>query len=176
MGRFSDDAIKAALCGSQAMRRYPFPGHAKTQVAVKLLTDAQLDGARLRAVETVKARKAEVLIDPDFLDRCIHREIIAAAFYDADESSKDVWFFADQDEVAQLDNHTVRALYELYMTHAQSMDPYAYCPPEEVEALSEQLGKSENSVGILNLYDAVTLRSLLLSTSLKLRETQQQLS
>jgi hypothetical protein len=173
MAKFSDESVRAALRGRQVMRRYPFPGQPQLEVGVKLLSDAELDIVRLQAVEDCKRHKAELVADPEFLDRVIHRETIARAFCDVD--APDEPFFGSQSSVAELDNLTVRSLFELYVFHAQAMDPYAYCPPEEVEALAETMGKSENAVGLLSLYDLLTARSFVLSLALRLRETQQQL-
>jgi hypothetical protein len=170
MAKWSDETVRAALAGRNAMRRVPFPGAPKVEVMIRILTDAELDNVRLRAVETVKKRKAELVLDPEFLDRLIHRETIAAAFYDAEHPTDA--FFSSEEEVAELDNLTVRGLYELYMTHVQALDPYSFCPLEEVQELAETLGKSENSVGILNLYDGPTLRSFCLSLALRLRELE----
>lgn len=166
--KWSDDSVKAALQGRRIVRRYPFPGAEGIEVGVHLLTDAELDGARLQAAEFCKTSKANLVIDPEFLDRAIHREVISRAFVDPD--APDEAFFAKQDDVAELDSLTVRSLYELYVAHHQAMDPYAYCPPEEVENLVKTLGESESSVGLLSLYDAPTLRSLLFSSVSMLRE------
>lgn len=168
MAKFSDESVQLALRGRFVVRTYPFPGAPGVEVAIKLLSDAELDGVRLEAVEYAKKKKAELIADPEFLDRVIHRETVARAFYDpaAQEDS----FFSSQAEVAELDSQTVRALYELYFSHAQSMDPYSHVPADQIEELADVLGKSESSVGLLNLYDAVTLRSLLLSMGLRLRE------
>lgn len=169
MAKFSDESVQVALRGRFVVRTYPFPGAPGIEIAVKLLSDAELDGVRLQAVEECKKKKVELIADPEFLDRLIHRETVARAFYDPAKSTDS--FFGSQAEVAELDNLTVRSLYELYISHAQSMDPYAHAPLEEIEELAETLGKFESSVGLLNLFDAATLRSLLLSLALRLRET-----
>lgn len=168
MATYADEAVRQALHGRFVVRTYPFPGQPTMTVAVKLLSDAELDSVRLEAVEFCKKKKAELGADPEFLDRLIHRETVARAFYDPDRA--DHSFFGSQEDVAELDNLTVRSLYELYVTHAQSMDPYAFAPLEQIEELADTLGKSESNVGLLNLFDAVTLRSLLLSMALRLRE------
>jgi hypothetical protein len=174
VARFSDESVRLALCSPQAPRRYPLPGNTKIEVGVKLLTDAEMDGVRLRAQDTAKRKKADLLIDGErFFERLIFREIIAAAFVDPD--AEGVPFFADESEVARIDNHLVMQLYELYVAHAQSMDPYAYCPPEQIEELADTIKKSENAVGLVNLYDGPTRASLIVSLALRLREMSQTL-
>lgn len=172
MAKWTDDSVRAALGGRFAVSVYPFPGAPDLRIGLKLLTDAELDSVRLQAASFAKTKQADLVVDPEFLDRAIHRELISRAYVDAEK--QDEPFFPSQNDVAALDNLTVRSLYELYITHQQSLDPYAFCPPDEVEKLVETLGKSESSVGILNLYDAPTLRSFVLSMALKQRETPPQ--
>lgn len=173
MAKWSDESVRAALQGRFAVRRYPFPGspgERGVEVGIKLLTDAELDSVRLQAAEFAKKNRADLTIDPEFLDRAIHREVISRAFVDPEHPQEA--FFGSQNDVAELDNLTVRALFELYMLHQQALDPYAFCPPEEVEKLVEALGKSERSVETLSLYDAPTLRSFVLSMASTLRSTR----
>lgn len=174
MPKWSDESVQASLGRRFTVHTYPFPGLPDVMVGIKLLTDGELDQVRLQAAVFAKQKQADLLVDPEFLDRAIHRELVSRAFVDPQRSTEP--FFASQNDVAELDSLTVRSLYELYITHQQALDPYAFCPPEEVERLVATLGKSESSgaalVGVLNLYDAPTLRSLLLSTVSRLRETQ----
>lgn len=169
--RWTDESVRVALAGRFKAQVYPFPGADGIQVGIKLLTDSELDSVRLQAAQFAKARQADLAIDPEFLDRAIHRELISRAFVDSEHP--DVPFFPSQNDVALLDNLTVRSLYELYVTHQIALDPYAFCPPEEVEKLTEAMGKSESSVaGLLNLYDAPSLRSFVLSLVSMLRATR----
>ena len=169
--RWTDESVRAALAGRHKMQTYPFPGAEGVQVGIKLLTDSELDNARLQAVQFAKQRQADIAYDPEFLDRAIHREVISRAFVDPEHPEAP--FFPSQNDVAVLDNLVVRSLYELYVTHQMALDPYAFCPPEEVEKLADALGKSESSVvAVLNLYDAATLRSFVLSTVSMLRATR----
>jgi len=169
MPKFSDESVRAALRGRQVMQRYPFPGQPGIEVGVKLLTDAELDSVRLEAVELCKRAKAELVADPEFLDRMIHRETISRAFVDVDAPAQP--FFSSQKEVAELDSLTVRTLFELYKAHHEAMDPYTHCPPEEVGALVESLKKSAQPLAVLSLYDSSTLRHCVTSMASMLRGT-----
>jgi hypothetical protein len=170
MAKWTDDSVRAALGERFKPRTYPFPGKPEIMVGIKLLTDSELDKVRLQAAVFAKSQQADLNIDPEFFERAIQRELISRAYVDPDKPDEP--FFPSQRDVAELDNLSVRSLYELYVTHQQSLDPYAYCPPEDIERLADSLGKSESSVGLLNLYDAPTLRSLLLSLALRQRETR----
>lgn len=171
MARWSDASVRAALDARRQVSRYPFPGASSLTVGVKLLTDSELDAVRLQAAEFVKKNRVDLAIDPEFMDRAIHRETISRAFVDPDQP--DVPFFGSQGDVAELDNLTVRALYELYIVHHQSMDPYAFASAEDVQKLVDALGKSESSAAaLLSSFDFVTLRSFAISMASLLRETQ----
>lgn len=170
MAKFTDKSVLAALAGRKVVRTYAFPGAPNVRIGVRLLSDAELDAARLEAQSICEKRRANMAIDPEFFDRTLHREIVSRAFVDADKHEDA--FFGSQKDVAELDNLTVRSLYELYIAHHQAMDPYAFCPPEEVERLVRTLGESSSSEAILSLYDAPTLRSFVTSMASLLRETR----
>lgn len=170
MARWTDESLRAALSSRFELRRYPFPGLDGIEIGLKLLTDGELDSARLQAATFVKGKLADLVVDPEFFDRAIHRELISRACFNPDNPAES--FFGSQNDVAELDNLTVRSLFELYSLHQQSLDPYAFCPPEEVERLVEDLGKSERSVEVLKLFDAPTLRSFVLSMASMLRKTR----
>lgn len=173
MPGFNDESVRLALRGRFIVRTYPFPGLTGINIAVRLLKDGELDAVRLQAVEECKSKKVELVADPEFLDRLIHRETIARAMFDADDHTQS--FFGSHEDVAELDALTVRALYELYMMHAQAMDPYAYCPASEVQALAEALGKSEWPAESLSLFDLPTARTCLLSLAQENRELRAEL-
>lgn len=170
MGKFSDESLRAALEGRKVLRKCEFPGMRGTYLGVRVLTDGELDKARLAAAEVVKNKHASMLIDPDFLDRVVQREIVSRAFFDIDKP--DEYFFSKQEDVAELDTLTVRSLYELYVMHQQELDPLAYCTDEQAEEIVEALGKSNAEREALTLYDARTLRSFVISLASKLRETR----
>lgn len=170
---FDHDKLKAALAGRGACLRYPFPGAEGVEVGVRLLTDRELDGIRLRAVEFAKTKKMDLIFDPDFLERIIQRETIAAAFCDPDKPTDAI--FGSQEDVAKLDNLTVRTLFELYVAHGQAMDPFTFCSEENVQELLDALGKSGSSVARMSLFDGPTLRSFVISMASMLLEMQQTL-
>lgn len=161
MAKFSDASVQAALSGRRGAREYPFPGAEKVMVGVKLLSDEEVDGARLQAQQYVLGKKCELMVDPEFFDRALKREIISRAFVDAE--NHDHAFFGSQKDVAELDASTVLACFELYGMHQMQVDPYSHCSPEEVAELVELLGKSPDSAATLRLFDAPTLRSFVAS-------------
>ncbi len=155
------EQLKVALHSRSVVQRYPFPGQPELEVGVKLLTEEEQDGIRLRAQRKVEQDKAKLILDPEYLDRLIRRETVFMAFRVA--GSDDESLFEDAAQVATLDALTVTALYELYLFHANALDPYAFASAEEVKELVQQLGKSANAAALLSLYGSDTLRSLLLT-------------
>jgi hypothetical protein len=169
MGATTFESLKMALHGRMAVRRYPFPGQPDLEVGIKLLTDAESDACRLRAQEKTTKLKANVILDPEFFDRVIKREVIATAFRQG--GADDEFLFASEEQVRELDQQTVYALYELYAYHQQMVDPYASADEEEVTAIIDQLGKSETAAARLSLFDAQTLRTCVLFMAARLRAT-----
>lgn len=170
MAKYED--VKLALQGRRALKNYPFPGlDDGTEVALRLLTEGDLDSVRVAAADKCKEKRVELNMDPDFLDRCIHRFTILRAFFDTEKGDP---FFKSFEEVSQLDNLLVHQLYAMYRLHQQSMDPLAHLGPEEVGAVVEHLGKSGSSVASLSLFDVPTLQSLVLSMAAMLRKTSPQ--
>lgn len=171
MAKFSDESVRTALAGRKVVRVYPLPGVEGVSVGVRMLSDLELDGVRLRAQDYVKARKCELVIDPEFFDRAIQREAIAQAFVDPDKHEEP--FFASPEEVAQLDAQAVRACWELFQRHQISMDPFAHCTREEVDELVELLGKSGDTEALSKLFEPSTLWSFVASMASVLRERSQ---
>jgi hypothetical protein len=170
VAKFSDDSVRAALAGRGEVRRYALPGADSIDVGVKVPTDAELDGARLRAVDFCKKKKVDPKFDPDFLEHAIQRETIALSFVDIDAQTEA--FFEDADAVAELDAMMVSSCYEVYLLHFQAMDPYAFVSGDEAEELADTLGKSERPEERLSAYDSRTLRASVLSLALKLHEAR----
>lgn len=171
MPKYSDTDVTEALAGRKAVRVYPFPSAEHIKVGVRMLSDDEMDGVRLEAQEYVKKKKCELVIDPEFFDRALHREVIARAFVDAEQ--QDEPFFSSMREVRELDPALVVACFELYTRHQIAMDPFAHCTREDVEELVDLLGKSPESEELSRLFDAPTLWSFVRSLALRLRETQQ---
>jgi len=172
MAKFNSEQVARALAGRRAVGRFPFPGVDDFECGVRLLSDAEMDEVRIQAVEFCKARRADMLVDPEFLDRQIHRGIVFRAFVDPDsEAVPPARFFESLDEVRALDPVMVRTLFELYMTHQQATDPLSYMSREEVDSLVESLGKGSSAAGRLSVLDRNTLLSCALSMAHILRST-----
>lgn len=178
MAKFSDEQVAAALRGTRAFSVYPMPGHPEIQVAVRLLSDQEIDDARragqVSIREWARARSYDpttvVDIDPEAFTRATQREMIFAAFYDAATvgSAKPERFFLTPQEISSLGSNDVNALFELYSQHQQSVSPMRTAEAEEVEELERALGKGPLVPAHLGGFDRSTLIRLLLSTAKRL--------
>lgn len=170
MAKFSDEVVSVAVQGRRAVKRYPFPGVDGAECGVRMLTDDEIDTLRLNAVNYCKSKQVDLHMDPDFLDRTIQRLTVFHAFVDPDKPGEK--YFEDLGDVMGLDGIMVLTLYQLYLSHQQSMDPLAYVSEEEVDALIAQLGKPGNAEGRLSLFDRRSLLSFVLSMASMLRATR----
>lgn len=173
MAKTTLDIVKAALSGRMQLREYPFPGVDSASVAIRLLTEDEFDGCRLRAADYVQKRRAAMAIDPEIFDAALRREVVAMCCYEPANLNQPSAFFPGAEDVAKLDPQTVRALFILYDMHREALEPYRSGDKEEVEAVVEALGKSHESGGLLSMFDAPTLRTCVLTMARVLRANSQ---
>jgi len=155
---------------------FPFLGE-EVVVAVRLLSDAEIDRCRVDAARWVqdkakalKMSSHELLtIDANILDRELQRRTIAKAFLDVDtlDQERPDPFFANTDEVARLDALTIDTLTEVYLDHQNELNPLHGLDDEQAEEFFDALGKvfedprGPNLDRVLATFDAPTLRRLL---------------
>ena len=177
--QWKDDRVSALLLGRRAVRVIPFPGSVSEEgaepllVGVRILLESEIDEARLDAAQYVKneagKRKldaAELLsIDAELLDREVQRAIVFRAYVDADTvSAKEVArFFQSIQAVRQLDSVIFRALFDVYLDHHNYVNPLRELSEPEVRELADALSKGQTERAFLALYDAASLRRLVLS-------------
>lgn len=178
--RFADQQVAAIVRGARAFRVVDFPGREGVRLAVRLLTDGEIDDCRLRAFGALqKAAKAQdwdvallTDVDPDLVARMQTREIVARAFYDADTISaeKPLPFWSGASELArECDAPTVERLFEAYLEHQQHAAPYRHLSEAEVQELVAALGKGQGAPAILAGFDRSTLARLCTSMASALR-------
>jgi hypothetical protein len=179
MARFADVQVTAVVRGARAPRTVAFPGREGVVVAVRLLTDQEIDDCRLRAFAALKKGAEKngwdvatlTDVDPDLLARMQTREIIARAFIDSEttENEKPTPFFSSADEVGrEVDAPTVELLFTLYLEHQSFVAPLKSASEEEVKALAEALGKAPPA-SVLAAFDRSTLVRLCTSLASALR-------
>ena len=179
MARFSDVQVTTVVRGARALRTVAFPGRVGLEVAVRLLTDQEIDDCRMRAfaslAKSAKKNDWDVAtltdVDPDLLARIQTREILARAFYDSTTigEEKPVPFFTSADEVGrEVDAPTVELLFTLYLEHQAFVAPLKSASDEEVKSLAEALGKAPPA-SVLASFDRSTLVHLCTSLASALR-------
>jgi hypothetical protein len=83
-------------------------------------------------------------MDPDYLDRCIHRLHDPRAFVDTDKHDP---FFSELRRSVQARQPARAQLYAMYVFHQQSLDPYTHCSEEQTEELIVDPGKIRKQRG-----------------------------
>lgn len=186
MAKFTDEAVARVLRATRAYRvvEVPVPTpsdeRASVRVAVRLLSDLELDVCRVDAIERLskdakRAGLADVSVltdaDPEHLQRVVFREIIWKAFFDADTitQSKPEAFFPSLRDVESLDSVLVQRFFDTYLEHQSVAAPLRSMSEEEVKAFVEALGKERSVEAALSGYERSTLLRLVLSMVARLR-------
>ena len=181
MAKFGDTEVGAILRGARAFGTYPWPGKPSVRVAMRVLTDGEVDDARLQAQVTLrdwsKGRALDpvsvVDIDPEHFTRQQMREVVFLATHDPDttESLKPERFFLTPHDVRHLSTTEVQGLFDLYVQHQASVTPLREAGEEEVGELLEAMGKGPVVPALLADFERSTLLRLLLSMVSKLHAT-----
>jgi len=182
MATFTDERVQAIIRGARAFRVVSFPGappEAGVQIAVRLLTEAELDGCRLEGQAKLRAfcetRKWDpttaVDMEPGLVTRWQERQLVWAAFFDAatigDPTPRR--FFPTYRDVEELDATTVTRLHEAYVQHQEWVAPLNRMEPKEVEELVVALGNGRSASAELHRYERSTLARLCISLASALR-------
>jgi hypothetical protein len=177
---FEEARIRAIIEGPKRFRIIPFPGAEGVKVAVRCLTEAELDGCRIEAQLTIrktcKPREWDpasyVNVDPEALDRLWQRQIVWRAFYDSDTVNdpavKPVRFFPADADVGELDSVTVTRLMEAYAEHQQWVSPTVDLNQESIKALIEELKKTPKPEVLLSGFGLLALQNLCISLALQM--------
>ena len=158
MPTFSDPRTQKALRGRREFSRFHF---LDGEVGIRILLEAEIDAAREEAQAYIRGRKVSVDLDPEFLDRVIMRAMLCRACVDVDDEK--TAYFADLEEVGQLDAVLTQTLWQAYLDHQDSVNPLESLNPEAVDRLVEALGKGSSGEARLSGLDAPSLRSLVRS-------------
>ncbi|MEQ8721041.1 MAG: hypothetical protein RID81_07175 [Sandaracinaceae bacterium] len=172
MATFDDERIRAMLRGRRDVRRYPFPGLEGVEVGIRILSDDDLDNARLEAQRYSRKVKADLEADPDFIARETERQIVWRSCVDPEDTSAEPRrFFPSDADVRTLDSVTVRTLLDSYMEHQEYVYPWNELDESEVGALVEALGKERTPGVLLAHFAPDTLRRCVRTMARMLRGT-----
>lgn len=182
MPKYTDAQVNAIIRGPRGLRPVVFPGtegEREVKVAVRVLTDAEMDGCRVQAQHIVRTTAtqrgwdpiAANDLDPEHFERMVHRQIVWWAFYDVETIGKEKpeRFFPTYDDVASLDTTSVQRLLALYLEHQHFVAPLHMASGEEVKELVEALGKGQGSPVLLDGFERSTLVRLCTSMASALR-------
>lgn len=178
MARFSDEQIRAIVLGpKRAFRRLQFPGRPDVTVAIRALSEAEIDQCRIEAqVEFLALCKRRewsperaVQIDPLLVARIVDRQMIWRAYFDVDTIDREEpdKFFPSVAHVAELDSVTITDLTNAYVEHQNFVSPARDLDAKEVDELIGALGKGQPEA-VLNTLGLSTLKLFTLSMARRL--------
>lgn len=182
MSGFQDERVKALILGpKRAFRTVQFPGRPDVLVAVRALSENEIDACRVEAqrafLAMCKAREwvAERAnqIDPLMFARLTDRQIVWRAYLDVDTitHATPAPFFANDTDVAQLDSVTMSDLMAAYVEHQEFVSPARSLNVAEVDALVEAMGKEQPAV-VLRSLGRDSLESFTLTLARRLSSLQ----
>lgn len=121
-------AITAVLDGQLEPLRYPFPyplrDGGEVEISVRLLVDEEIDHARIEAQRYCARVKADLVADPDMLEREVQRQLVWRSILEPFKG-KDGWvpLFPNDSDVRKLPSTVVEALFRLYLEHQDRVSP-----------------------------------------------------
>jgi len=123
-------SIDAAIKARRAPASYPFPGIDGAVVLVRLLSDREIDLARIEAQRYATRSKADLSLDPEFLEREVQRQIVWRALLDPEaREGGHVSLFPSDADLRELPAAVIEALFRLYLEHQDRT-----CPMQRIEA------------------------------------------
>lgn len=174
-----DDRIRALVLGpSRAYRTLAFPGRSEVRIAVRALTEREIDACRVEGqrqfLDLCRARGWDpdkaINIDPLMHSRLVERQIVWRAFFDPDTiAGPDPRpFFPSDSDVAELDSITTTDLVSAYAEHQEFVSPSRGLSPEEVERMIDAMGKGSEPAVVLRTIERDSLVSFALSMARRL--------
>ncbi len=169
-----DERIRSIILGpSRAFRVLAFPGRSEVRIAVRALSEREIDACRIEGqrqfLDLCRARgwdpEKAINIDPLMHSRLVERQIVWRAFFDADTiaSSEPRPFFPSDSDVAELDSITTTDLVSAYAEHQEFVSPSRGLSPEEVERIIDAMGKASDPGLVLRTIERDSLVSLALT-------------
>lgn len=157
-------ALKARLATQSAPRPYKFPGADDVPIAIRLLSESEMDNAKLEAQRYVVKRKVDVNIDPEFFDREVQRQIVWRAMIDPlGEGLKAPLFVSDAD-VRELDTVTLGNLFNAYLEHQEACSTLRQLDQATANGIAEAFRANPRGIAVeLASYDHASLVKLLVS-------------
>lgn len=149
MAKYSDPQVAAQLAAARAFQTIDVPTEdgEELRVAVRLLSDAEIDACRQQAQVTIRTwakgrgfdANAVVDFDPDMLERALQRQMVWSAFYDIETIAKEKpeRFFPTYDDVARLAAVTTQSLWEAYLEHQSRVIARRNVTTERVKEIAE---------------------------------------
>ncbi len=157
-------ALDALMASQREPRRYPFPyplvGGVEIEVAIRLLTDHEIDMARIEAQRYCARIKADLTIDPDLLEREVQRQMVWRSTlepFPTNGSPEHPRLFQSDQDVRMLPAPVIESLHRLYLEHQDRVSPHRVLTDENIGALVE-LVRARGSIAFSQYDDAALVR------------------
>lgn len=175
--KFDDTAVQAIIQGRRVIGRGFFPGQQDVEIGIRLVSESQVDQARLHAHLYLdkRCKKAELTladyanIDPETLDRETQRQVLLRAIVDIESSNPEdpEQFFASIEQVRALDTVCFQQLWDAYADWQDTVNPRLKLSDKEVDELAAALKDTATATEVLAHIAPDTLRSLVRSLALQ---------
>ncbi len=174
--KYTDERVREIVDGPRRHRVIPLPGNPEVKVAVRVLTEAEIEGCRVEAQVQLRKEAQQrswdpggvVLLDPQLFQQKINRQIVWRAFFDADTLTGETppqLFFESEAVVMGLDTDTVDRFLEAYLEHKQWVSPLRALTVDEAKEFLEALKKTPDPAVLLSGFEHRALVNLLISTA-----------
>lgn len=182
MANVNDERVRALLLGRRAFRVIDFPTNPEIKIAIRVLTEGELDMCRVGGQAAFEAmcvkRKWDptkvIQIDPHMHARLVDRQILLRAFFDPETitSERPRPFFPGEHDIEEMCDSVVTSdLISAYNEHHDYVSPGRTLNAQEVGDLIEALGKEPSPV-VLRSFERPTLESFTLSLVKRLETLQ----
>jgi hypothetical protein len=168
------DAIRAPFRERVfATQLVAFPG-TDAPVRVRVLSEAEMDAARIDAIVYVKDRRVDTVVDRDeILDREVRRQVVHRAFVTSNDEGDDVPFIGSPSDLREnVDTATTDRLFEMYLDRQTQIAISTLPPAEEVDRILDTsiASKDETVDALLKMLDARALRGIVARAIVRMRE------
>lgn len=173
MPNVMDERVAAIIAYRRKPRVKRFPP-LECDIGIAMLSDSEVDAAKLAAQKYITEVKANLDIDPEFLEREKQRQVVWRAIVDPTtvEETPPKPFFPSYRDVRDLDAALVNALWWAWSDTQEEMAPVTRIPEGELDLLVDAMSKGSGREEVLTLFAPDTLRALVRSLALRLSTSQ----
>lgn len=142
-----------------------YPG-TDAPILVRVLSEDEIDNAKIEAARYVKKRSVDLSVDPEFFDREVQRMIVWKSVLRSVVSAegKHAPLFPDDSDVRALSSVDIEALWRLYLEVQEQKATTRHLSHDEIAKMAEATRRAPGSMRLqLSQLDHQTLVRMLVS-------------